>query len=87
MIATTYIIAIVLVMLYLAYPEDFLTILGSPRDLLFAISIETRRRWMLLKLGTSLWISKQRMAYSLWKMRHIIAKEQAKQQQTNNETK
>jgi len=81
MVATVYVIAIVLVVLYLTYPDDFLTILGNPKLLAEAISIETRRRWMILKLGTSLWISKKKMAFSLWKMRDIIAKEQTKQQQ------
>jgi len=80
MVATVYVIAIVLVVLYLTYPDDFLTILGNPKLLAEAISIETRRRWMILKLGTSLWISKKKMAFSLWKMRDIIAKEQTKQQ-------
>ena len=82
MVATIYVIAIILVVLYLTYPDDFLTILGNPKLLSEAISIETRRRWMILKLGTSLWISKKKMAFSLWQMRDIIAKEQAKQQTT-----
>ena len=82
MVATIYVIAIILVVLYLTYPEDFLTILGNPKLLSEAISIEARRRWMILKLGTSLWISKKKMAFSLWQMHDIIAKEQAKQQTT-----
>ena len=82
MVATIYVIAIILVVLYLTYPEDFLTLLGNQKLLSEAISIEARRRWMILKLGTSLWISKKKMAFSLWQMRDIIAKEQAKQQTT-----
>jgi len=82
MVATIYVIAIILVVLYLTYPEDFLTILGNPKLLSEAISIEARRRWTILKLGTSLWISKKKMTFSLWQMRDIIAKEQAKQQTT-----
>jgi len=81
MVATIYVIAIVLVVLFLTYPEDFLTLLGNPRLLLDATSIETRRRWMILTLGTSLWLSKKRMEYSLWRMRAIIKQEQNKQQQ------
>ena len=81
MVATIYVIAIILVVLYLTYPEDFLTILGNPKLLVDVVSLEVRRRWMILKLGTSLWISRKRMQYSLWKMRDIISKEQSKQQQ------
>jgi len=81
MVATTYVIAILLVVLFLTYPEDFLTLLGNPKMLLEAAGIETRRRWLILTLGTSLWISRLRMKYSLWQMRDIIDKEQSKQQQ------
>ena len=81
MVATIYVIAIILVVLFITYPEDFLTILGNPKLLLDVVSIETRRRWMILTLGSSLWLSKKRMEYSLWKMRAIIKKEQNKQQQ------
>ena len=81
MVATIYVIAIILVVLYLTYPDDFLTILSNPKLLSDTVSLEVRRRWMILKLGTSLWISRKRMKYSLWKMSDIIAKEQTKQQQ------
>jgi len=85
MVATIYVIAIILVVLFLTYPDDFLTILSNPKLLAEVISIETRRRWMILKLGTSLWISKKRMGFSLWRMRDIITKEQTKQQQKPND--
>lgn len=81
MVATTYVIAILLVVLFLTYPEDFLTLLGNPKMLLEAVGIEIRRRWLILTLGTSLWISRLRMKYSLWQTRDIIDKEQSKQQQ------
>ena len=81
MVATIYVIAIILAVLYLTYPDDFLTILSNPKLLSDTVSLEDRRRWMILKLGTSLWISRKRMKYSLWKMSDIIAKEQTKQQQ------
>jgi len=85
MVATIYIIAIVLVVLFLTYPEDFPTLISNPKLLLDAVSVETRRRWMILTLGTSLWLSKKRMKYSLWKMRAIIKQEQTKQQQKPND--
>ncbi len=81
MLATIYVIAIILAVLYLTYPDDFSTILSNPKLLLDAVGVEVRRRLMILKLGTSLWISKKRMAFSLWKMRDTIAREQTKQQQ------
>jgi len=88
MIATTSVIVLILIVIAITYPEEFPALMRNPQQLMEMIALESKRRWMLLKLGTSLWISKQRMAYSLWKMRSIIAKEQAKQQQqTNNETK
>jgi len=81
MVATIYVIAIIIAVLYLTYPDDFLSILSNPKLLSDTVSLEVRRRWMILKLGTSLWISRKRMQYSLWKMSDIIAKEQTKQQQ------
>jgi len=80
MVATLYVLAIVLIVLYVTYPDDFPELISNPRMLVYAISVETRRRWMILKLGSSLWISKQRMAFSLWKMKSIIKAEQLKQQ-------
>jgi len=87
MIIATYIVLFVLITIAITYPKEFPALMRHPQMLVDVIALESRRRWMLLKLGTQLWVSKKRMQYSHWKMRSIIAKEQAKQQQTNNETK
>ena len=78
MVATLYIIALILVVLFITYPDDFPTLISNPKLLLSATQMETKRRWMILKLGTSLWISKQKMAFSLWRMKSIIESEQLK---------
>ena len=84
MVATLYITAFILVVLFITYPDDFPTLISNPKLLLSAAQMETRRRWMILKLGTSLWVSKQKMAFSLWRMKSIIKAEQLKQQQQEN---
>ena len=87
MVATLYVLSIILAVLFITYPEEFSTLITDPKLLVNVISMETRRRWMILTLGTSLFISKQRMKVSLWKMRNIIKAEQLKQQQQNDTTK
>jgi len=52
--------------------------------LLDMVGMETRRRWMILTLGSQLWFENKKMAFSLWQMRDIIAKERAKKQQEQN---
>jgi hypothetical protein len=84
MVATLYITAFILVVLFITYPDDFPALISNPKLLLNAAQMETRRRWMILKLGTILWISKQKMAFSLWRMKSIIKAEQLKQQQQEN---
>jgi hypothetical protein len=84
MIATIYILAFILAVLYITYPKDFPELISNPKMLLDMVGMETKRRWMILTIGTSLWISKKRMAFSLWQMRDIIAKERAKKQQQQN---
>ncbi len=81
MVATLYIIALILAVLFITYPNDFPTLISNPKLLLSVAQMETKRRWMILKLGTSLWISKQKMAYSLWRMKDIIESERTKQKQ------
>jgi len=80
MVATLYVLAILLAVLFITYPNDFPQLISNPKLLVAAISMESRRRWMILKLGSSLWVSKQKMAFSLWKMKSIIKAEQLKQQ-------
>jgi hypothetical protein len=84
MVATLYIVALVLVILFITYPKDFPTLMSNPKLLLDAAGMETKRRWMILTLGSRLWFEKQKMRYSLWQMRDIIAAEKAKQQQQEN---
>jgi len=85
MIITAYVVLFILIVIAITYPKEFPALMRHPKMLIDIIAFESRRRWMILKHGTPLWVSKQRMAYSLWKMRGIIAKEQAKQQ-TNKQT-
>ena len=66
MVATIYVLALVLSVLYITYPKEFPGLISNPGELLDAVSMETKRRWMILKLGTQLFISKQRMKVSLW---------------------
>jgi len=87
MVATLYVLAIILTVLYITYPKEFPELISDPKLLVSVISMETRRRWMLVTLGTSLFISKQRLKVSLWRMKGIIKSEQLKQQQQNKNTK
>tara|TARA_R110001592_G_scaffold22178_2_gene88575 strand:- start:896 stop:1165 length:270 start_codon:yes stop_codon:yes gene_type:complete len=81
MVATIYVLAIVMVVMYVTYPDDFPQLISNPGMLVDAISVEIRRRWMILKLGSLLWIERKKMDYSLWKMKPIIKAEQLKQQE------
>jgi hypothetical protein len=84
MIATIYAIAFILAVLFITYPKDFPQLISNPKMLLDVVGMETKRRWMILTLGTSLWVSRKRMAFSLWQMKDIIAKERSKKQQEQN---
>jgi len=84
MIATIYILAFILAVLYITYPKDFPQLISNPKMLLDMVGMETRRRWMILTLGSQLWFENKKMAFSLWQMRDIIAKERAKKQQEQN---
>ena len=87
MVATLYIVGFILAVLYITYPKDFPELINNPKMLLDMVGMETRRRWMILTLGTGLFISRQRMKVSLWQMKSIIKAEQLKQQQQNKDTK
>ena len=84
MVATIYIIAFILAVLFITYPKDFPELISNPKMLIDMVGMETRRRWMILILGSQLWIEKKKMAYSLWRMRDIIKAERTKQQQKEN---
>ena len=81
MIATIYILLFILAVMAITYPKEFPKLIREPQALLDGITMESRRRWLILKFGTQLWISKKRMEFSLWRMKDIIAAERAKQQQ------
>ena len=80
MIATIYILLFILAVMAITYPEEFPKLIRDPKALLDGVSMESRRRWLILKFGTLLWIEKQKLAFSLWQARDIIAAERAKQQ-------
>ena len=84
MVATLYIIALILAVLFITYPKEFPTLISNPKLLIDMVGMETRRRWMILILGSQLWIEKKKMAYSLWRMRDTIKAERTKQQQKEN---
>jgi len=81
MIATVYLILFVLAVMAVTYPKEFPTLIRNPPELLKAIGLESRRRWMMLKLGSVLWFERKRLAFSLWRAKPIIEAERLKQQQ------
>lgn len=86
MIATVYIILFILAVMAVTYPEEFPKLIQDPKALLDGIGVETRRRWLILKFGSILFVEKQKLRYSLWKAKPIIEAERAKQkaQEENN---
>jgi len=83
MLVTLYFILLVIATIAVTYPDDFPQLIRDPKLFYDSMSMETRRRWMIAKLGSQLWIERKKMAFSLWKMRGIIKAEQQKQQQQN----
>ena len=81
MIATIYILLFVLAVLAVTYPEEFPKLVRNPDQLLSALGMESKRRWMILKFGTILFIEKQKLRFSLWRMKPIIEAERLKQKQ------
>jgi hypothetical protein len=80
MLVTAGLIALLIATLAVTYPEEFPQLISDPKQLFEAMSLEARRRWMIAKLGSQLWVERKRMAFSLWQMRDIIKQEQQKQQ-------
>jgi len=85
MVVTLWIVLFILGVMWVTYPDDFPTMVRNPQLLIEGIAVESKRRWMILKFGSILWIERQRLRYSLWRMRDIIASE-LKKQQTTEET-
>jgi len=79
MIATVYAVLFILAVLAITYPKEFPTLIRNPQELMDVVALESRRRWMMLKLGIPLWISKKRLQFAMWRMRDIIAEEKRKQ--------
>ena len=86
MVATIYIIAFILAVLFITYPKDFPELISNPKMLIAMAGMETKRRWMILILGSQLWIERKKMAYSLWRMKDIIEAERTKQKQQQENT-
>ena len=63
MIATIYILLFVLAVLAITYPEEFPKLVRNPDQLLAALGMESKRRWMILKFGTILFIEKQKLRF------------------------
>ena len=83
MLVTAGLIALLIAVLAVTYPEEFPQLISNPDQLFAAMSLEARRRWMILKLGSQLWVERKMTAFSLWRTRDIIEQEQLKQKQQN----
>jgi len=78
---TAYLIIFILGVVAVTYPKEFPTLIRDPKMLTEVISLELKRRWMIVKLRTQIWISRQQLNYSHWRMAAIIKSEKQKQQQ------
>ena len=65
----------------ITYPKEFPQMIRDPEMLFQAIGLEARRRWLMLKIGSQLWIERKQLAFSLWRAKDTIAAERAKQKQ------
>ena len=79
MIVSIYIALFVLAVMAITYPKEFPNLIRDPEALVAGVGMELRRRWLILTIGSSLWISKKQLEFSLWRMRDIIAAERTKQ--------
>ena len=80
MVASFYILFFVLAVVAVTYPEEFPKLVRNPEQLIDVIGMETRRRWLLLKFGTILFIERTYLRVSLWLAQPIIKAERLKQQ-------
>jgi len=81
MIYTIYLILFLVAVVAITYPEEFPKLVRNPGLLLAAVAMETKRRWMILKFGTILFVEKKRLEFSLWRARPIIEAERRKQRE------
>ena len=79
MIYTIYLVLFLVAVVAVTYPEEFPKLVRNPDLLLAAVVMESKRRWMMLKFGTLLFIEKKRLEFSLWRARPIIEAERRKQ--------
>lgn len=79
MIYTIYLVLFLVTVVAVTYPEEFPKLVRNPDLLLAAVVMESKRRWMILKFGTLLFIEKKRLEFSLWRARPIIEAERRKQ--------
>ena len=79
MIYTIYLVLFLVAVVAVTYPEEFPKLVRNPELLLAAVVMETKRRWMILKFGTILFIEKKRLEFSLWRAKPIIEAERRKQ--------
>jgi hypothetical protein len=79
MIYTIYLVLFLVAVVAVTYPEEFPKLVRNPRLLLDAVALEVKRRWMILKFGTILFIEKKRLEFSLWRAKPIIEAERRKQ--------
>ena len=80
MLASFYILFFVIAVVAVTYPEEFPKLVRNPEQLFNVIGMETKRRWLILKFGTILFIDRQRLRLSLWRAQPIIKAERLKQQ-------
>ena len=81
MLITIYLLLFILAVMAITYPKEFPSLIRNPELLLRAIGQESRRRWLMLKIGSQLWFERKQMAFSLWRARDTIAAERAKHKQ------
>ena len=79
MIYTIYRVLLLVAVVAVTYPEEFPKLVRNPDLLLAAVVMESKRRWMILKFGTLLFIETKRLEFSLWRARPIIEAERRKQ--------
>lgn len=83
MIYTVYLILFLVAVVAVTYPKEFPAMAREPRLLLNAVAFEVKRRWMILKFGTILYVEKKMLEFSLWQARDTIAEERRKQLEQN----
>ena len=81
MIYTIYFVLFLVAVVAVTYPEEFPTMVRNPKTLLDAVSLEAKRRWLILKFGTILFIERKELEFSLWRSRPIIEAERRKQRE------